>query len=183
MLYEAVQTVATSRLYCHSTPMPGYIDGTVKDRGLAALAGSRPINAPVREIPDSDTSSPTPSPLHVSQSSDSEYVGKAVGPSGFERRGVPVNDFATDEVGPRMVNDSSSVLDRPNLCRRWVPPSCDDPPRTRAPMTRDSDQNFAGPIPRRGTDLVVAVPRNYALAIVFFVFLVIIWYLLMNRGN
>ena len=50
-------------------------------------------------------------------------------------------------------------------------------------MTRDSDQNFAGSIPHRGTDLVVAVPRNYALAIVFFVFLVIIWYLLMNRGN
>ena len=163
--------------------MPGYINGTVKERGPAALASPRLFGAPACELPDSDLSGAMRPLLPMSQSSDSEYVGKAIEPSEYEPSETVMDDFATDEVDPRPVNGNLGVSERPNLCRRWVPPSRSGSPQTSAPMASNSDQNFAGFIPHRGADLVVTVPRNYALAFVFFVFLMIIWYLLMNRGN
>ena len=103
--------------------MPGYTDGTVKDRGLAALASPRLFGVPAREFPNSDPGSSMPSLLAMSQSSDSEYVGKAIEPSEGGPSGAVVDGFTTDEVGPRLVNGNLGVPERPNLCRRWVPPS------------------------------------------------------------
>ena len=194
----------TCRLvFIDTSPMSGYIRGSAKQRGRAALASTPIFNAGTvvpldldsddqGELTDQESEAPIVVLEKTISDSLSSYANSESASSGFEKIDQPTVAFNRDPgIDSKRGNSEGSAAQTLRIrrnaetSREGKPTGFTPQPMENSTQTRIGDRFFASPTPNNASYNAssLVIPWNYAVLILLFVVFMIGMIFVMGRGN